>query len=148
MNRIDASLFDYKTEIKCTFPSQKKRSLCAKKCLTFYQICEIFTLASTIHCQLERRINATFTRHWTNFARFRKFVRIGFPFTQDHLNRTKIYTLSRSNGFVICFISQWMKKSKHGFFVFPPKKTLIWRRHVGLANRVAVWRQSEVSVDF
>ena len=31
--------------------------------------------------------------------------------------------------FVICFISQWMKRSKHGLFVFPPKKTLIWRRH-------------------
>ena len=31
--------------------------------------------------------------------------------------------------FVICFISQWMKRSKHGLFVFPPRKTLIWRRH-------------------
>ena len=31
--------------------------------------------------------------------------------------------------FVICFIGQWMKRSKHGLFVFPPKKTLIWRRH-------------------
>ena len=31
--------------------------------------------------------------------------------------------------FVICFISQWMKKSKHGLFIFLPKKTLIWRRH-------------------
>ena len=30
---------------------------------------------------------------------------------------------------VICFISQWMKRSKHGLLVFPPKKTLIWRRH-------------------
>ena len=27
------------------------------------------------------------------------------------------------------FISQWMKRSKHGLFVFPPKKTLIWRRY-------------------
>ena len=25
--------------------------------------------------------------------------------------------------FVTCFISQWMKRSKHGLFVFPPKKT-------------------------
>ena len=25
--------------------------------------------------------------------------------------------------FVICFISQWMKRSKHALFVFPPKKT-------------------------
>ena len=25
--------------------------------------------------------------------------------------------------FICCFISQWMKRSKHGLFVFPPKKT-------------------------
>ena len=25
----------------------------------------------------------------------------------------------------ICFISQWMKRSKHGLFIFPPRKTLI-----------------------
>ena len=31
--------------------------------------------------------------------------------------------------FFICFISQWMKRSTHGLFVFPPKKTLIWRKH-------------------
>ena len=31
--------------------------------------------------------------------------------------------------FVICFMSQWMKRSKHGLFNLPPKKTLIWRRH-------------------
>ena len=31
---------------------------------------------------------------------------------------------------------------------FPAKETLIWRCIVRLANRVAVWRQSEVSVDF
>ena len=36
--------------------------------------------------------------------------------------------------FVICFISQWMERSKHGLLVFQPKKTLIilgflWRRH-------------------
>ena len=24
--------------------------------------------------------------------------------------------------FVLCFISQWIKRSKHGLFVFPPKK--------------------------
>ena len=34
-----------------------------------------------------------------------------------------------SKVFVICFISQWMKRSKHDLYVFPPKKTLIWRRH-------------------
>ena len=34
--------------------------------------------------------------------------------------------------FVICFISQWMERTKHGLFVFPPKKTLIWRRHCSI----------------
>ena len=36
--------------------------------------------------------------------------------------------------FVICFIGQWMKRSKHGLFVFPPKKTLIWRRHCSIGQ--------------
>ena len=27
-----------------------------------------------------------------------------------------------------------MKKSKHGLFVFPPKKTLIWRRHPSIGQ--------------
>ena len=31
-----------------------------------------------------------------------------------------------------------MKRSKHGLFVFPPKKTLIWKSIVRLANRVNV----------
>ena len=35
---------------------------------------------------------------------------------------------------VVCFISQRMKRSKHGFFVFPPKKTLIWRRHFSIGQ--------------
>ena len=35
---------------------------------------------------------------------------------------------------VICFISRWMKRSKHGLFVFPPKKTLIWRRHCSIGQ--------------
>ena len=34
--------------------------------------------------------------------------------------------------FVICFISQWMERTKHGLFIFPPKKKLIWRRHCSL----------------
>ena len=34
--------------------------------------------------------------------------------------------------FVICFISRWMKRSKHGLFIFLPKKTLIWRRHCSI----------------
>ena len=35
---------------------------------------------------------------------------------------------------VICFISQWMKRSKHGLFVFPPKKTLINRRNCSIGQ--------------
>ena len=35
---------------------------------------------------------------------------------------------------VISFISQWMKRSKHGFLVFPPKKTLICKRHCSISQ--------------
>ena len=35
---------------------------------------------------------------------------------------------------VICFISQWMKRSKHNLFVFPLKKTLIRRRHCSIGQ--------------
>ena len=31
---------------------------------------------------------------------------------------------------VICFISQWMKRSKHGLFIFRP----IWRRHCSIGQ--------------
>ena len=34
----------------------------------------------------------------------------------------------------ICFISQWMKRPKHSLFVFPPKKTLIWRRYCSIGQ--------------
>ena len=34
--------------------------------------------------------------------------------------------------FVTCFIRQWMERTKHGLYVFPPKKTLIWRRHCSI----------------
>ena len=30
--------------------------------------------------------------------------------------------------FVNCFISQWTKRSTYGLFVFPPKKTSIWKK--------------------
>ena len=50
--------------------------------------------------------------------------------------------------FVICFISQWMKRSKNGVFVFPPKNPWYGEGIVRFANPVAVWRQSEVSFDF
>ena len=33
-----------------------------------------------------------------------------------------------------CFISQWMKRSKHELFVFSTKKTLIWRRHCSIGQ--------------
>ena len=36
--------------------------------------------------------------------------------------------------FIICFISQWTERSKHGLFIFPPKKTLIWRRHCSIGQ--------------
>ena len=36
--------------------------------------------------------------------------------------------------FVICFISQSMKRSEHGLFVFPPKRTLIRRRHCSISQ--------------
>ena len=35
---------------------------------------------------------------------------------------------------LICFISQWMKRSQHGLFVFPPKKTLIWGRYCSIGQ--------------
>ena len=40
--------------------------------------------------------------------------------------------------FVICFISQQIKRSKHGLFVFPPKKILIWRRHATCSFNIYV----------
>ena len=36
--------------------------------------------------------------------------------------------------FAICFISQWIKRSKHGLFFFPPKKNLKWRRHCSIGQ--------------
>ena len=30
--------------------------------------------------------------------------------------------MTLKNGFVICFISQWMKRSKHGLLFFPAKE--------------------------
>ena len=59
-------------------------------------------------------------------------------------NEQSDYRMTLPNGFwqvfvtCICFVSQWIKRSKHRLFIFPPEKTLMWRRHVRLANRVAV----------
>ena len=36
--------------------------------------------------------------------------------------------------FAICFVSRWMKRSKHGLFVFQPKKTLVWRWHCSIGQ--------------
>ena len=36
--------------------------------------------------------------------------------------------------FVLSFISQLMKRSKHGLFVFLSKKTFIWRRHCSISQ--------------
>ena len=36
--------------------------------------------------------------------------------------------------FVIYFIRQWTKRSKNSLFVFPPEKTLIWRRHYSIGQ--------------
>ena len=36
--------------------------------------------------------------------------------------------------FIICFINEWLKRSKHGLFVFQLKKTLIWRRHCSVGQ--------------
>ena len=49
----------------------------------------------------------------------------------DEASKASIFRVSErfsyEKVFVICFISQWMKRSKHALFVFPPKKKLIWR---------------------
>ena len=37
-----------------------------------------------------------------------------------------------------CFISQWTKRLKHGLFVFPPKKTLIWRKHCSIGQSFCI----------
>ena len=56
----------------------------------------------------------------------------------DHVVR--IYTLIErflydpEKWWSIRFISPWMKRSKHGLFVFPLKKTLISRRHCSIGQ--------------
>ena len=49
--------------------------------------------------------------------------------------------------FVICFISKWMKRSKHWLFVFPPEKTLIWRWHC-LIGQSCCSMTSKQSIDW
>ena len=41
-------------------------------------------------------------------------------------------------------INKWMERSKHGFFLFPPKKTLIWRRHSSITQSCCsmTWKRS------
>ena len=51
--------------------------------------------------------------------------------------------------FVICFISQWMKRSKHGLFVFLPKKIVIWRRHCSIGpSCCSMTSKRSISIDF
>ena len=50
--------------------------------------------------------------------------------------------------FVICFINEWLKRSKHGLFVFQSNKTLIWRRHCSIGQSCCSMTSSEVSIDF
>ena len=63
--------------------------------------------------------------------------------------------MTLKNGFSKCSlcvlsVNGWKDQDMASSRVFPPKKTVIWRRHcsTGQCNRVAVWRQSEVSIDF
>ena len=58
------------------------------------------------------------------------------------------FRMTLKNGLVKCSLFVLSANgTKHGFFVFPPKKPLIWRRHCSIDQSVAVWRQSEVSID-
>ena len=61
--------------------------------------------------------------------------------------------MTLKNGFGKCSlnylfcVSQWMKRSKHGFFGFPPKKTLIWRRHCSIGQSCCS-KTSKRSIDW
>ena len=57
-------------------------------------------------------------------------------------------TLKNGFGKSLLFVLPANGWSKYGLFVLPRKKTLIWRRHCSIGQSFAVWRQSEVSVDF
>ena len=56
--------------------------------------------------------------------------------TAQKVNLLSNFRMTLKTGFgkwsFVCFISQWMKRLKHGLFVFPPKKTLIWKRHYSI----------------
>ena len=72
---------------------------------------------------VKRKNTAIFVWSWDENARAKQKP-------QTNGNR-EIWLVSIS---VRCFISQWMKRSKHGLFVFPPKKTLVWRRHCSIGQ--------------
>ena len=59
---------------------------------------------------------------------------LALPLTKRRLETSEVRAPGEEPMFVICFISQWMKRTKHGLFVFPPKKTLIWRRHCSIGQ--------------
>ena len=50
--------------------------------------------------------------------------------------------------FVICCISLWMKRSKHGPFIFLPKKTLKRRKHFSIGQSCCSLMSKQVSIDF
>ena len=54
----------------------------------------------------------------------------GLCFSQDVFlwGSTRVSKLYKA----IFVVSQWMKRSKHGLYVFPPKKTPIWRWHCSI----------------
>ena len=61
------------------------------------------------------------------------------------------FRMTLKNGFgvfVICFFSHWMKRSRHGLFAFPPKKTLIWRRHCSIGQSCCSMTSKRSSIDF
>ena len=78
-------------------------------------------------------------RIFTHITRVKKVRGLkNFRISVDKASKASIFRVSErfsyEKVFVICFISQWMKRSKDGLFVFPPKKTLIWRRHCSIGQ--------------
>ena len=65
-------------------------------------------------------------------------------------HRAILYDLEKwfQKVFIICFISQWMKRSKYGLFIFLPKKTLIWRRHCLIGQKLCCSMMSKWSIDW
>ena len=69
-------------------------------------------------------------RPWENTLQLFKIVRTLYTQSDFSYDLEKWFRLV----FAICFISQWMKWSEDGLFVFPPKKTLIWKGHCSIGQ--------------